>query len=95
MGYKWNHIYTCLILPQKILSQILRQKKKHRNKDWEQIVFITARRTLTRHWIKQTPTIGEVEKDIQQLFRLEKLELDSNNTSKASEQEKFKERWGY
>lgn len=44
-------------------------KRKRHDKEWEQLVLLTARRCLARQLIFYKPlTIGEVKKEIQKLF---------------------------
>lgn len=67
----------------------------YKNKEWEQLALLTARRCIARHWIQQDPpTVKEVEKDLTKLFRLEKMECEHNLKARSQGITKFWARWG-
>lgn len=86
-------IYIFNVIQADTTNELLRDdNRSHINKEWEQIVRIIARRCLTKHWIMQTtPKIEEIEKDIQHLFRLEKLEMETLVTTRTLNKENLKE----
>lgn len=87
--------YLCLfnILPANDQPDSERQRKGE-SQEWIQLSLLTARRCLTRHWIRATtPTIQEQQMDLQNLLRLERLDTDISGYKNTSVQNTLRKRW--
>lgn len=89
------HTYLCLfnILPANYQPDSERQRKGE-SQEWLQLSLLTARRCLTRHWIRATtPTIQEQQMDLQNFLRLERLDTDISGYKNTSVQNTLRKRW--